>query len=170
VELPLYAGLAALAGGWVHLAAHRLSSAAEDGRRAGGLLGETGCRALEGRAHYLVGRSLRDRTQAIAALESAASVFAACGATWRRDRALDVLRTMPGRGRRVAASGLGSGSLTGREWEIVRLARLGLTAAEMARQLSISPRTVETHLANAYAKLGVRSKAELARRATEIGL
>jgi DNA-binding CsgD family transcriptional regulator len=167
---PLYAGIAALAEGWADLAAGRPSSAAVAGRRAIDLLSVTGCRALLARAHYLLGRTLRDRAQAIAALDSAATIFAACGATWRRDRALDVLRAMPGRGRRVAAAVLGPGSLTGREWEIVRLARLGLTAAEMAKQLSISPRTVETHLANAYAKLGVRSKVELARRATEIGL
>jgi len=134
------------------------------------LLATTGCLALSGRAHYLLGRSLAERAGAIAALESAATVFATCGATWRRDRAVDSLRAMPGRGRRVAAAVLGPGSLTGREREVVHLARLGLTAPEMARQLSISPRTAETHLANAYAKLGVRSKIELAQRAAELGL
>jgi class 3 adenylate cyclase/DNA-binding CsgD family transcriptional regulator len=170
LDRPLYAGISALADGWADLAAGRPSSAAEAGQRAIDLLSVTGCRALLARAHYLLGRTLRDRAQAITALNSAATIFAACGATWRRDRALDALRAMPGRGRRVAAAVLGPDSLTGREWEIVRLARLGLTAAEMARQLSISPRTVEAHLANAYAKLGVRSKVELARRATELGL
>jgi DNA-binding CsgD family transcriptional regulator len=170
LDPPVYGALAALAGGWSDLAAGRRSSAAEAARRAVDLLSTTGCRALLGRAQYLLGRSLADRAGAIAALESAATLFATCGATWRRDRAVDALRAMPGRGRRVAAAVLGPGSLTGREREIVHLARLGLTATEMAKQLSISPRTAETHMANVYAKLGVRSKVELARRAAELGL
>jgi DNA-binding CsgD family transcriptional regulator len=170
LDAPVYGALAALGGGWSDLAAGRRSSAAEAARRAADLLSSTGCRALLGRAQYLLGRSLADRAGAIAALESAATLFATCGATWRRDRALDALRAMPGRGRRVAAAVLGPGSLTRREREIVHLARLGLTAPEMAKQLSISPRTAETHMANAYAKLGVRSKVELARRAAELGL
>jgi DNA-binding CsgD family transcriptional regulator len=46
----------------------------------------------------------------------------------------------------------------------------GLTAKEIAKQLILGPRTVEGHLANAYAKLGVRSKVELTRRARELGI
>jgi DNA-binding CsgD family transcriptional regulator len=34
----------------------------------------------------------------------------------------------------------------------------------------ISERTVETHLAKVYVKLGVRSKSELIRRAAELGI
>jgi class 3 adenylate cyclase/DNA-binding CsgD family transcriptional regulator len=170
LDPPVYGALAALAGGWSDLAAGRQSSAAGAARRAVDLLSTTGCLALLGRAHYLLGRSLADRAGAIAALESAATLFATCGATWRRDRAVDALRAMPGRGRRVAGAVLGPGSLTSREREIVHLARLGLTATEMAKQLSISPRTAEAHMANAYAKLGVRSKVELVQRAAELGL
>ena len=51
-----------------------------------------------------------------------------------------------------------------------RLAVSGQTALEIAKRLFISDRTVETHLANAYIKLGVQSKFELARRADELGL
>jgi pimeloyl-ACP methyl ester carboxylesterase/DNA-binding CsgD family transcriptional regulator len=65
---------------------------------------------------------------------------------------------------------VGPDSLTRREREIVLLAVQGETAAEMARRLFISERTVESHLARAYTKLGVRSKLELARRADDIGL
>lgn len=43
-------------------------------------------------------------------------------------------------------------------------------AAEIADRLSISERTVETHLAHIYTKLGVRSKVELIRRAAEFML
>jgi DNA-binding CsgD family transcriptional regulator len=52
--------------------------------------------------------------------------------------------------------------LTRREREIVELARHGATNAEMASRLSISIRTVETHLQHAYDKLGVNSRQELA--------
>lgn len=51
--------------------------------------------------------------------------------------------------------------LTGREREIAERAAIGLSAREIAEQLSISARTVETHLLRAYRKLGVRSRAEL---------
>jgi DNA-binding NarL/FixJ family response regulator len=57
----------------------------------------------------------------------------------------------------------GLAALTRREREVVRLAVDGLTAREIGAQLFISERTVETHLANAYGKLGVASRLELAR-------
>jgi DNA-binding NarL/FixJ family response regulator len=44
----------------------------------------------------------------------------------------------------------------------VGLAQRGLTNTEIARQLELSSRTVENHLARAYGKLGVRSRTELA--------
>jgi DNA-binding CsgD family transcriptional regulator len=62
------------------------------------------------------------------------------------------------------ASRLGEGALTSREREVMRLAVRGLTTRELARELGSSPRTAETHLANACAKLGVRSRVELVRR------
>jgi DNA-binding CsgD family transcriptional regulator/tetratricopeptide (TPR) repeat protein len=52
--------------------------------------------------------------------------------------------------------------LTRREREIVELAKHGATNAEMARRLSISVRTVETHLQHVYDKLGVNSRQDLA--------
>ena len=72
--------------------------------------------------------------------------------------------------RRGPAFGIGTAALTDREREIVRLAVDGQTALEIAKRLQISDRTVETHLANAYVKLGVQSRLELARRADELGL
>ena len=53
--------------------------------------------------------------------------------------------------------------LSEREHEVaVRVAR-GLSNEEIARELGISRRTVDRHLANAYARLGLRSRVELAR-------
>jgi DNA-binding CsgD family transcriptional regulator len=53
---------------------------------------------------------------------------------------------------------------------VARLASEGCSAREIAQRLFIGERTVETHLANAYAKLGVASKLDLVRRARELGL
>jgi DNA-binding CsgD family transcriptional regulator len=52
--------------------------------------------------------------------------------------------------------------LTRREREIVELAKQSVTNAEIARRLSISVRTVETHLQHVYDKLGVSSRQDLA--------
>ncbi|MFN8019216.1 MAG: LuxR C-terminal-related transcriptional regulator [Acidimicrobiales bacterium] len=52
--------------------------------------------------------------------------------------------------------------LTPRELEIAELAASGLTAKAVAEQLRISHRTVSNHLQNAYTKLGVSGRAELA--------
>ena len=71
------------------------------------------------------------------------------------------------RARRHAA---GAESLSRREREIVALAIAGESAPAIAAALFISERTVESHLARAYAKLGVHSKLELARRSGELGL
>ncbi len=65
---------------------------------------------------------------------------------------------------------LGPGSLTRREREVARLAASGMTAKEIAAALFVGERTVESHLASSYAKLGVSSKLELVRRAPELGL
>ncbi|MET0460316.1 MAG: LuxR C-terminal-related transcriptional regulator [Ilumatobacteraceae bacterium] len=52
--------------------------------------------------------------------------------------------------------------LTAREREIGTLAAAGLTSRDIAERMFLSKRTVENHLQNVYAKLGVRSRAELA--------
>src|SRR5690606_38624495 len=55
-------------------------------------------------------------------------------------------------------------ALTRREREVRDLAAQGLTARDIAATLVISERTVETHLANIYRKLGVRTRVELLAR------
>jgi DNA-binding CsgD family transcriptional regulator len=63
-------------------------------------------------------------------------------------------------GRRPA----GSGELTATEREVVELAARGRTNKEIALALSLAVHTVEVHLSRAYAKLGVRSRSQLAGR------
>jgi DNA-binding CsgD family transcriptional regulator len=52
--------------------------------------------------------------------------------------------------------------LTRREREVARLAAEGLPRKDMAEQLFVGVRTVDSHLVRIYAKLGVRNRAELA--------
>ena len=54
--------------------------------------------------------------------------------------------------------------LSEREREVLRFIIEGLTNKEIARALALSPRTVETHRANLFAKLGCDSLAQLIRR------
>jgi DNA-binding CsgD family transcriptional regulator len=54
------------------------------------------------------------------------------------------------------------GTLTHREVEVARLVAGGASNAEVARALSISEGTVKTHLVRVFAKLGVRSRTQLA--------
>ncbi len=60
--------------------------------------------------------------------------------------------------------------LTQREVEVLRLIALGFTSVEIARQLHLSPRTVESHRAHITAKLGLSTRAELVSYALGRGL
>ena len=57
-----------------------------------------------------------------------------------------------------------SGELTSAERGVVELAAEGRANKEIARALHVTVHTVEVHLSHAYAKLGVRSRAQLASR------
>jgi two-component system, NarL family, response regulator NreC len=63
-----------------------------------------------------------------------------------------------------------AGPLTDREREVVALIALGHTNAEVADKLHISEKTVETHRAHIFAKLGLETRADLVRFALEHGL
>jgi pimeloyl-ACP methyl ester carboxylesterase/DNA-binding CsgD family transcriptional regulator len=65
---------------------------------------------------------------------------------------------------------IGVAALSRREREVAVLAVRGQTAAEIAEGLFLSKRTVDSHLATIYVKLGVDSKLELVRRAAEFGM
>lgn len=79
--------------------------------------------------------------------------------------ALAKWRDAPGRVRARAVD-----DLTQREREVLRLIALGHTNAEIATMLFVSVRTVENHRASVMRKLGLRTRAELVRHATESGL
>lgn len=61
-------------------------------------------------------------------------------------------------------------SLTPREHEILLMVSQGLTMGQTGRRLGISPRTVETHVAKLYRKLGVRTRVQAVARAAQLGL
>jgi len=69
--------------------------------------------------------------------------------------------------RTKAAQPTDSFGLTAREREVLRLVTQGLTYAQMAEQLVISPRTVDTHLRSIYGKLEVTSRSAATRVALE---
>jgi DNA-binding CsgD family transcriptional regulator len=115
-------------------------------------------RTIAGRAFAAAG----DRGGAIAQFERAAQIFEACDAPRRRDMVEQELRKL-GRTvyRRSGASGLDA--LTARELEIARLVVDRQTNPQIAATLFLSKKTVETHLRNIFAKVGVSSRVELAR-------
>jgi RNA polymerase sigma factor (sigma-70 family) len=61
-------------------------------------------------------------------------------------------------------------SLTPREQEILVMVSDGFTMQQVGKRLGISPRTVETHVAKLYRKLGVRSRVQAVSRAAQLGL
>ena len=60
--------------------------------------------------------------------------------------------------------------LSPREVEVLGLVVEGLTNAQIAKKLFLSPRTVDTHLTSVYHKLGVSSRTAATRFALEHGL
>jgi DNA-binding CsgD family transcriptional regulator len=65
---------------------------------------------------------------------------------------------------KLAPPSLAAAGLTDRERQVLDMAIHGLTAKQIGERLYIGRRTVETHLARAYGKLGARTKSELIAR------
>lgn len=101
----------------------------------------------------------------IESLHEAVEIWTRLGATRdgaRVDAALRKLGVRRGRRGPRGRPATGWDSLTTSEQQVVRHVAGGLSNKEIATLLFISPRTVETHLRHVYAKLGVRSRVELA--------
>lgn len=62
------------------------------------------------------------------------------------------------------------GSLSEREQEVLKMVALGHTSAEIAKQLNLSNKTVETYRARGMEKLGLRTRAALVKYALHEGL
>jgi DNA-binding CsgD family transcriptional regulator len=97
----------------------------------------------------------RQRRAARADLNAALQIFEHHDAKILAARTRDELTKLGGR----AASGP---ELTASELATAQLAASGLTNTQIARQLSVSVKTVETHLGHAFHKLGVHSRVQLA--------
>ncbi|MGH2806017.1 MAG: AAA family ATPase [Actinomycetota bacterium] len=101
----------------------------------------------------------RSKRRAVArrALTEAIEIFDALGAPLWAAKAAAELARIPGRGP-------GSGELTPTERKVAELVASGLSNTEVAAKLFVTVRTVEWNLSKVYAKLGARSRTELAGR------
>jgi len=103
-----------------------------------------------------VHRRAKRKAAAREALQEALDLLEAIGARLWADRARAELGRIGGRVR--------SGDLTPTETRVAELVAEGRTNSEVAAALFVSVRTVEANLTRIYAKLGVRSRTELASR------
>jgi ATP/maltotriose-dependent transcriptional regulator MalT len=154
----------------VALAETDASAAAERALHSATLAGEVGAPVEEALSRMLAGRALAqagERDRAAAEFTSAGATFEKCGALPRRDAADRELgklgRRVHRRTRAGKADGSGIETLTERELEVARLVVDRKTNAQIAAELFLSPKTVETHIRHLFQKLGVSSRVEVAR-------
>jgi DNA-binding CsgD family transcriptional regulator len=110
-----------------------------------------------------LGAALRrgnQRAEARELLREAADLAQRCGAERLEERVHEELRVAGARPRRRALSG--AAALTPGERRVAAAAAAGATNREIAQDLFVSLRTVEMHLTNAYRKLDISSRSELA--------
>ena len=105
-------------------------------------------------------RRSRRRVDARTHLRAALEVFEALGAELWAERARQELRASGETARRRDVDD--APALTPSERQIAALVREGLSNRDIAGRLFVSPRTVDFHLRNVFAKLGVASRGELA--------
>ncbi|MEN3308751.1 MAG: hypothetical protein V7603_4953 [Micromonosporaceae bacterium] len=112
------------------------------------------------RGHFLRGSG--QRQAAVRELRAAHAIFVGLDArpyAERSEQELIACRLRPGEARRRDPLGL-----TGQELAVARLVAEGRRNREVASELYVTTKTVEYHLANVYAKLGVTNRVELAAR------
>ncbi len=146
------------------------AGAAASALASAALADEVGVPVWAATARTLAGRALAqlgERDQAVAELQTAAAELQRRGATRYRDAAERELRrlghhihrrTRPGK-----ADATGIESLTERELQISRLVVDRRTNREIAAELYLSQKTIETHLRNIFRKLNADSRVDLAR-------
>jgi ATP/maltotriose-dependent transcriptional regulator MalT len=172
LDLPTASAAADRATAVVALALDDPDTAYEHAQRALDALGPLGAALEAERTRLLVGQALAaiGRTaEAIEQLNTAASRSDAASAHLLRHQAEREMRKLGRRRHRRSApaphDGTAFATLTGREREIADLVADGKTYPQIAAELYISIKTVETHLRNVFHKLHVRSRLELARLA-----
>ncbi len=174
VGLPKAAAMAGLASAWLALGAGKPIDAGERATAAAELLHDAGDLFDAARARQLAGRAFAeggDPERAVASLTEAASAFDSFGSTRYRDEVERELRKLGHRTRAHRQPGTGDGlaALSARELEVARLVVDRKTNPEIAAELFLSQKTVETHLRNMFRKLDVSSRVELARAVERAG-
>jgi DNA-binding CsgD family transcriptional regulator len=116
----------------------------------------------------VLGRALAaagDRNRAVRELREAERTLDTCGSVRAREEARRELRRLGARIeiRGPAAGDSGIESLSKREREICDLITDRMTNKEIAAQLFLSAKTIESHVRNIFVKLGVASRVEVAR-------
>ena len=126
--------------------------------------------------YYMPDRSLYDRTLAVARSRLGEEAFAEAWAEGRAmasgvavEHALGHEAGPDSASPEVVVEAHPAG-LSDREVEVLRLVASGMTNAEVAGRLFLSPRTVDWHVSSIYRKLGLHSRTEAARFAAEQGL
>ena len=100
-----------------------------------------------------------DKVRGRKLLSEALHVAETCGAGWHAHRARMEWRRAGGRTRSREPT-----QLTPPETAVAQLAQVGKTNRQIAQQLHMSVKTVETHLGHIYQKLGIRSRWQLGER------
>src|SRR6202012_253518 len=127
------------------------------------LLNDSPARLAGGSARVTRGPGLRRRGEPLAAREplgAGLDLAHRCGAVALADLARAELVATGARPRRASLSG--PGSLTPAELRTAEMAASGMSNRDIAQALFVSTKTVETQLSQAYAKLRIGSRAELA--------
>jgi ATP/maltotriose-dependent transcriptional regulator MalT len=170
VQLPLATAWAHRARGAIHLACGDPALAAEQALASAAAAEEAGARIESALSRALAGRALAQagqRDRAIAELQRAAAELDDCGALRYRDEAERELGKLGHRTHRRTRSGKADGAgldlLTERELQVARLVVDRKTNPQIAAELFLSHKTVETHLHNIFCKIDVASRVELAR-------